>query len=362
MKRWVLPGLIWLTVFPAFCNDQSKPSLTVFAPYVAKINEPFQVEVYFDPPSDAPVTVQMEPRPGLSFSKRRFQLQGSKHQFLSVKITSNPRSGLAWINANGDSGETAWSAVDVSFDGHLKPTWTEPVAYDRPTTLSLAIVDRDGKPIPFDGDLELKLDSVDGTINRSDKQVSISIPTASRVTPQFQLKPLSPWGGNVHLTGVLTAPNYTHVLAQDQFVFTAHPAWWVPVLLALFGGMLHAIYKIVRIPLPIRLRNWLYASIAIVGTSSISALVGYLFADFDLLGLKLDPNVLRTYPIVGFLFSYFGVDSLLSDKLPHLTKPPAAHLPAQGIEASAKPREVTELEKQQDSSSDKDKTLVPPAG
>lgn len=363
MKQWVMSGLMWLMIaFPAFCDD--KPFVAVITPYVAKLNEAFQVEVYLVPASTAPVTVQFTPKAGLSISENHFQLEGSKHKFLSAKFTSSPPSGLAWILANGDNGyETGgWAAVDVSFDGHLKPTWTEPLAYDRPTTLSLAIVDRDGKPIPVDGELQLQLDSVDGLINGSEKEALIPIANASRVTPQFQLRPRSSRGGNVHLSGILRIPTYSHLLAQEQFIFTAQPAWWFPVLLALFGGILHAAYKMVKIPLPIPLRNWVYASTAILATSSVSSLVGYLFADFDLLGLKLDPNVLRTYAIVGFLFSYFGVDGLLSDKLAHLTKLPVPALPTQGIEANQKSRDNTEPEEKQHSSSDQDKSPAQPTG
>lgn len=46
-------------------------------------------------------------------------------------------------------------------------------------------------------------------------------------------------------------------------------------------------------------------------TSILAGIIAWLFADFDILGIKLDPHVLRTYPLLGFLFSYIGIDVLL---------------------------------------------------
>jgi hypothetical protein len=33
-----------------------------------------------------------------------------------------------------------------------------------------------------------------------------------------------------------------------------------------------------------------------------------------MLGFKLDPTILRSYPIIGFLFSYFGFEVLIPRK------------------------------------------------
>jgi hypothetical protein len=52
-------------------------------------------------------------------------------------------------------------------------------------------------------------------------------------------------------------------------------------------------------------------SFGILVGRALAGLIGYFFAHLDLLGLKLDPNVLRSYPLIGFLFSYFGFEVLL---------------------------------------------------
>jgi hypothetical protein len=224
----------------------------------------------------------------------------------------------------------------------------------------LAIVDKDGRPIPFEGDLDLNLETADGKLNEIDeaKPITLTVPPGSRETPQFKLKPRSALGGNVHLTATLTVSAYSHVLTQEQFVFPARPAWWIPVLLAISGGLLHAIYKIVRMPLPTHRADMLYRSIVILVTSCIAGFLGYLFADFDLLGLKLDPNVLRTYPLLGFLFSYLGIEGLLSDKLSHITTRPADAFTSNGTEANRTSNDDARPKEELDSRSDVVKTLT----
>jgi hypothetical protein len=89
---------------------------------------------------------------------------------------------------------------------------------------------------------------------------------------------------------------------------------WLPVVLALGGGLLYGIYK------ALDYTHWppmhrLLAIGTLLGTSTIAGFVGYLIADLDLLGLKLDPNLLRTYPLLGFAVAYIGVDTLVIKRL-----------------------------------------------
>jgi hypothetical protein len=49
-------------------------------------------------------------------------------------------------------------------------------------------------------------------------------------------------------------------------------------------------------------------------TSIVAGLLAYLTANLDLFGIKLDPNILRTYPLLGFLFAYIGIDRLFAKR------------------------------------------------
>lgn len=58
--------------------------------------------------------------------------------------------------------------------------------------------------------------------------------------------------------------------------------------------------------------HWKRAVPIQIVTAIVAGLLAYLTANLDLLGLKLDPNLLRTYPLLGFLFSYIGIDKVFS--------------------------------------------------
>ena len=310
----ILLSLIGLVPTPAVC-DEGPHAIVINTPYVARINEPITIQIEIVPPPQDPVSVKMTSfTAGVQISETDFKLKGAQKKFLTVTFKNAPPSGLGYILAHAEGYDAGWAAFDLGFDGHLKPTWTEPLSSDTATTMSLDIVDRDGKPIPFEGDLQLTLDTTDGILNggKGPTPLTLTVASGSRATPQFRLQPRFARGGNVHLTAVLTVYGYQHVLAQNQFVFPAQPASWLLVLLALLGGFVHAIYKLVRTPTE---RKTLQLVVATAATSLTAAFLGYLFADYDLLGLKLDPNLLRTYPIVGFLFSYLGIDAIVSHKL-----------------------------------------------
>jgi hypothetical protein len=312
--RYSLLCLFCLLPILAFC-DESKPSITLTTPYSARVGESAAVVVYIAPPPKNKVDLTMTASSdGVVFSEQKFSLQGPQKKFLEVTFKTAPPSGLVYIYADANGFESVDAAIDLGFAGHLKPTWSATLTSDASTTIALEIADRDGKSIPVDGDLDATVETSDGILNDNRQFVPLAllIPSGSRATPQFRLKPRFVRGGNVHLSVLLSVHDGKHVLAQDQFVFAAQPAWWLPVCLALLGGVLHAVYKLVRMPAD---RVALTAGTVIVVTSLIASLIGYLFADFDLLGLKLDPNVLRTYPLVGFLFSYLGIEALLSDRL-----------------------------------------------
>jgi hypothetical protein len=60
--------------------------------------------------------------------------------------------------------------------------------------------------------------------------------------------------------------------------------------------------------------RWKHAVPLQIITSIVAGLLAYLTANLDLFGIKLDPNILRTYPLLGFLFAYIGIDRLFAKR------------------------------------------------
>jgi hypothetical protein len=177
------------------------------------------------------------------------------------------------------------------------------------------MIDGAGKPLRLPSSMELRLASADGLLSSDNSSwkntATLELPPGSQTSPQFQIRPTSVKGGGVHLIGTLLILGQDQVLAQQEFPLNADPAWWLPVLLAVMGGLLHGIYKIVRLPDDMSGTKRISKPFGIVAASGLAGLIGYFFAHLDLLGLKLDPNLLRSYPLIGFLFSYFGFEVLL---------------------------------------------------
>ncbi len=100
---------------------------------------------------------------------------------------------------------------------------------------------------------------------------------------------------------------------QRDFVFTASPANRVTCLLAIFGALLHSLFVVLQA----KRGSDCWVTLT---TSLFAGGIAWAFAGFDVLSLKLDPNVLQTYLILGFLFSYIGIDVIVGKGFPGLTR------------------------------------------
>jgi hypothetical protein len=303
-------------------QTSSNPYVWIFTPNIAYLNEPFTVQIQLVNGPEQLTLVKVEQTHDLYLSEHEFKLRPGERKYITARIKSS-RTGLAWIHADaGPSYEDRYEIVNLGFIGHLKPSTLNPVAYNTEASLDFTIIDGDGKSVPFDSELNLTLDSSDATLKSkdnlltdgSDKKISVKLQPGSRSTPFFQVVSKNVRGGDIHLSASLSVPERGIVLAQQDVVLPAQPAWWLPFLLALGGGLLHGFYKIVKLPVGVEKAATLKDTWSILATSAIAGIVGYLFADFDLLGLKLDPNLLRTYPVMGFLFAYFGFDIVLGER------------------------------------------------
>ncbi len=85
--------------------------------------------------------------------------------------------------------------------------------------------------------------------------------------------------------------------------------------MAIFGAVLYFVYSVYSDDKRENVRSKLWATLA-------AGVIAWLFTGFDLLGLKLDTNSLRTYAITGFLFCFLGVDVLLTKRFPRTVHTP----------------------------------------
>lgn len=303
----------------------TNPYVFIYVPNLVRIGEPFAVSISLQPPSDHIVAVTMRRDAGISYSPSSFQLKPGQRRSIEATIR-NSASGIDWIAATAEGYDDGWNTVVSEFQGQLKLNSTAPLPYDIPTTLTISVLDRSGRSVRFGGDMELELESADGVLGSKSEgnRLKLTVPPGARSSSEFQFRPKSVRGGTAHLNSKLTVSGNPTVLEQEEFNLSAEPAWWLPITLAILGGLLHAIYKLARSLGRGTVQQQFASSLPVLITSAVAAFVGYLTTNLDLLGLKLDPNVLRTYVLVGFLFSYFGLEVLLASKLSGSTSRPKA--------------------------------------
>lgn len=312
-SRKLLIGLLAIGMsFPGVCQD-SKSYVSLNGVDVAKPKQPIEIWIHLEPPNQSRVTVTLIG--DISMKNRRIEIQPREQKTLQVLPEPGPEA-IAWIGAEANGYKSAWITVNVGFDGVLKFSSTGPLEYNNPTSLTLQVMHSDGKPFALRGDVDLVLQASGGYIydpkknskNKWVEEMGLPFPRGSHKSSQFQVKPRYWRGGPVHLSATLSSGNNT--LQQEDINLDSVPAWWFLLALSIGGGLLHGVYAVISAP---HLRKRTVAAIATaLFSSAIAGTLGFLLANHDILGLKLDPNVLRTYPLLGFLFSYLGLSLLLS--------------------------------------------------
>jgi hypothetical protein len=284
--------------------------------YFATAGETFQVNMYFYPQLQTSGTVTLDPAWGLTFSPSTFVLAPGEHKSVQATVPKG-YSGVAWVHATssapgyGDS----WIGIAVDFEAALKLSSHSTIPYDSPTTFTVAMTNKAGDPVRMPAHLGLHLEYADGQLrsgdsNWSNNSFNLMLTPGSVTSPTFQLRSTLRRGGSGHLLATLFIPYQDQALAQQDFPLEADPATWLVILLAVMGGLVHGVYKVLRLEEETPGKRLSMAVFMLLG-SALAGLIGYFFAHLDLLGLKIDPNVLRSYPLIGFLFSYFGFEVLL---------------------------------------------------
>lgn len=271
------------------------------------------------PSSTNQITITTDDGDRVSYKPPSFKLQAGKRALVRVKI-NKPGAGIAPIALYAEEGYLPYlNEVEVGFQGHLKVTHSTLLAYNDPAAVTIGIVDNNDKSLPVDVTLEMQIQAVDallsdGTLGPTKEaiwtdHVTLPINAGARSSPQFQIKSTNPKGGEVHILATLNLLGNGGVVAQDSFSFPVNPAVWLPIILAILGSLLYGAYNFVQSP-----KSRWQDILLQLAASIIGGVIAYLFTGFDLLGIKLDPNVLKTYPLLGFLFSYVGIEILLSKR------------------------------------------------
>jgi hypothetical protein len=266
-----------------------------------------------------PINITTDDGDNVSYKPSTFELKPGKRKLVKVKINKSG-AGIVPIALFAEEEYYPYKTeLEVGFQGHLKLPNSVPLSYGDPAAVNISIVDGNDKSLSVDAPLEMDIQAVDALLSDGlapqgsayvwANHIRLPIHPGARSSPQFQIKSTNIQGGSVHLLATLNLQFEGPVVAQDSFSLNVNPALWLPILLAICGSLLYGAYSFVQVTKT----RWQDISLQIA-TSIIGGIIAYLFANFDLLGIKLDPNVLKTYPLLGFLFSYIGIEVLLSKR------------------------------------------------
>ena len=138
--------------------------INIAAPYYVDVNVPFQVELSLSPKAPRTVSLAMEKSTQVKYSQSQVLIAPGQTKTILATVQTKG-SGIAWLRALSEGYGPTWNYVIVDFDGTLKATAAGPIAYDKPATISLALLDSGGKPLSVNAELEMKLQSADGFIS-----------------------------------------------------------------------------------------------------------------------------------------------------------------------------------------------------
>jgi hypothetical protein len=297
-------------------NQGSEKTVWIDTHYFANPGETFQVNMKFYPALKSSGTVTLDPAWGLTFSPSTIVLGPGDHGSVQATVAKG-FSGVAWVHASSSAPgyEDNWFGIAVDFEAALQLSSHSTIPYHSPTTFTVAMTDKAGKPVRMPAHLVLHLEYPDGQLLYQDSGwrndgLDLVMNPGSNTSPEFRLRSALRRGGSAHLLATLRIPNQDQTLAQQDFPLQAEPEMLLTILLTVMGGLVHGVYKVLRLEEETPGKQISKAVFMLLG-SALAGLIGYFFAHLDLLGLKLDPNVLRSYPLIGFLFSYFGFEVLL---------------------------------------------------
>jgi hypothetical protein len=230
-------------------------------------------------------------------------------------------SGLARIQATTE--EPGWIYLDTvlnsGFKARLKSNIDAPVPAAQRKTFAITFRDDRGDPAPLDADAYVtlhgsKLKFYDPRNMGWVDDITFKVDQGANVTPPVEFRSFS-WAAD---TGLISAEVRTSpqgiVLHDEDFWITVTPRWYVPLLISILGSFMYSVYKLSKeaANAPESPRRILSGAVLPgLATSILSGSLAYLLADWGVLGIKVDTTSLQGFFILGFLFSYVGIDFVL---------------------------------------------------
>ena len=297
-------------------------------PFKVEINKPFNIEVWFEPSDNKfseRVEVFMDETDGtVKYKPKNLILKPNAHQAVEAHVIKS-KSGLARIIVYGNFKrlEHRDVTIDTGFSAKLQAkNLDRSIESGTSRSLILDFTDSEGKAISLDAPVILSLQSSNTLFKQSDgswaNKIELDMKQGQTSSPVIEIKPKS-WTMDMGMIMAEVGINYSNVVLNQNIPFTISPPWWLSLFMAVMGGILHGTYQTTRTinessgPLTQRIFKTGFPKIA---GGALAGIISFFFVDWNLIGIKIDTTSLKGFVILGFLFSYVGIDLILKHILP----------------------------------------------
>lgn len=297
--------------------------MEVDVPEKVKIGKPFDMDIWLrpsDPNFSGTVKVFMEQTDRVQYNPRVFDLKPGERKTIKAQVNAS-ESGLTEIIASADGWSDLSIPLDAGFSVKLRAN-NLPDSIDGGSIqdFNLEFVDSHGENIRLDAPVKLTLQSSKLEIHAKGEkvwgnQIDMNISAGASSTPVLEVRPES-WSKTD--TGMIRSEvkiENDRVLYDQTFpLIKIKPRWWLPLLLAVCGGILFSLYQVSQELSSFKgtlTRSLITVVISRIAPGALAGALAYLLANYDVLGFKADTTELRGFLILGFLFSYVGIDTIL---------------------------------------------------
>jgi len=251
---------------------------------------------------------------GVEYSEENRELAPGEKIKMNARVIDSP-SGLARVVVRADDWEplsvVVTTGLAVRVDSSLPKTLEAGMEYD--FELSFKGIHGDLVPLGAPATLMLSGEHLSFMYKGMPHPVlEVYVPGGSQTSRTLTATPTRRLGGSAALA-IDVRINNDYSVGEFRHEFVVQPEWWTILLLCISGG---AMYSAARLLLLVEtLKRYkrerrLRVAITTSALALIASGIAYMLGRFDVLGLHLEATGPRTFVLLGFLFSYVGVDAL----------------------------------------------------
>jgi hypothetical protein len=296
-------------------NQADVPEVRIDAPWRVQPDIPFRMAVTYYVPADdtsAPPTtaVSADDTGDVTYDPSDFTLKANETKNVAVKVNKTS-SGLAELMVTDDCCADPRLSVDAGFRGRL--VWDAGTSLESQTSqrATLMVLDTSDHPLPLDAPITIEV-RVSGALVRFNgdptwhSRTRTILPRGSTASPTLDVmpQPLFSTDGAMQVQGFLN--DETFVLLDSPLRFKILPPWWVRLGVTILGAIIYGFYQLAhKLPgsLPRAFMQTLLAGI-------FAGIFAWALADWNVLGIRTDPEHLTGYFVLGILTAVAGVEPM----------------------------------------------------